>query len=484
MASKASKKTLNAKNLQSLGVERLAELLIELSTGDTAMKRRLRMELAGAESPHALAKEIRKRLVTISRAKSFVDWHGIRALADDLDAQRSAIVEKVAKAEPQAAFELLWMFMALSNSIFERCHDSNGIVFAVFRDACKDLGNLAAAARMEETQLADRVYDAVRMSDYGQYDELIQIMAPALGQKGLEYLKGRIVDLSNTPVERPADKDRVKVGWSSSGPIYSDEMEENSRVRTVRFALKEIADAQGDADGFIAQYDKETRKHPKIAAEIARRLIDAGRGEEALATLEAAAEGKSDSWNWPDFEWEDAHIDVLESLGRSDDAQNARWHCFERTLSSKRLKAYLAKLPDFDDIEAEEKALDYASAYQHKRAALSFLVSWPSLDRAAQLVLNHYEELDGDYYATLTPAADALAGKHPLAATLLFRAMIDFTLSKARSKRYKHAARHFLNCASLSFEIEDFGAFETHETYETRLCREHGRKTSFWAMIN
>ena len=480
----ASKKTLNAKNLQSLGAERLAELLIELSTGDTVMKRRLRMELAGAESPHALAKEIRKRLVTISRAKSFVDWHGIRALANDLDTQRSAIVEKVAQVEPEAAFELLWAFMALSNSIFERCHDNNGIVFSVFHDACKDLGNVATAARMEEAQLAGRVYDAVRMNDYGQYDKLIEIMAPALEQKGLAHLKDRIIDLSNTPVKRPADKDRVKVGWSSSGPIYSDEMEENSRARTIRFALKEIADAQGDADGFIAQYDEEMRKRPRIAAEIARRLVDADRAQEALATLEAAAEGKSDSWNWPDFEWEDAYIDVLEALGRSDDAQNARWLCFERTLSSTSLKAYLKKLPDFDDVEAEENALDYALEYQHKRAALSFLVSWPSLDRAAQVVLNHHEELDGDHYETLTPAADALAGKHPLAATLLLRAMIDFTLSNARSKRYKHAARHLLNCASLSFEINDFGAFETHEAYKARLRQGHGRKTSFWAMVN
>lgn len=46
----ASKKTLNAKNLEALGAQRLAELLIEISTGDAAAKRRLRLELAGAES--------------------------------------------------------------------------------------------------------------------------------------------------------------------------------------------------------------------------------------------------------------------------------------------------------------------------------------------------------------------------------------------------------------------------------------------------
>jgi hypothetical protein len=62
----ASKRTLNAKNLELLGAERLAELLIEISTADAAVKRRLRLELAGAQSSIELAKELRKRLTTTS----------------------------------------------------------------------------------------------------------------------------------------------------------------------------------------------------------------------------------------------------------------------------------------------------------------------------------------------------------------------------------------------------------------------------------
>lgn len=103
----ASKTTLNAKNLEALGAERLAELLIEISAGDAAAKRRLRMELAAAQSPTDLAKEVRKRLITIARSRSFVDWQGIRALASDLDTQRRAIVDTVAPADPKEAFDLL-----------------------------------------------------------------------------------------------------------------------------------------------------------------------------------------------------------------------------------------------------------------------------------------------------------------------------------------------------------------------------------------
>src|SRR6202047_1000345 len=96
-----------------------------------------------------------------------------------------------------------------------------------------------------------------------------------------------------------------------------------------------------------------------------------------------------------------------------------------RSLSSTHLRAYLKRLPDFDDVEAEEKALDYVQRSRNLLQALSFLVSWPALDRAANLVLQRSGELDGDHYEILTRAADALAGKHPLAATMVLRAMFD-----------------------------------------------------------
>lgn len=480
-----AKTALNTKNLEALGAERLAELLIEISAGNAAAKRRLRVELAGAQSPAQLVKEVRKRFTMIARSRSFVDWRGVRSLADDLDTHRRAIVETIAKADPTEALDLLWRFMALTSPVLERCDDSNGMLMGVFRKACSDMGDVALKARTDPTSLADQAFAALIVNGYGQFDELIRVLAPALGQAGLEHLKQRMSALSNRPVTKPAEKDRVKIGWSSSGPIYADEMAERSRVSTVRLALTEIADALGDVDAFIEQYEEETRKVPKIAAEIAQRLLSAGRAQEAWQTIEATKHRRGNgSWDWPDFEWEDARIDVLEALGRADDAQAARWGCFERSLSSIHLRAYLNRLPDFDDVKAEEKALDYAQRSRNLLQALSFLVSWPALNRAANLMLQRSDELDGDHYEILTPAAEALAGNHPLAATLVLRAMIDFSLKNNRSSRYRHAARHLLDCSSLVSAIEDFGRFEPHEVYDARLRREHRRKSSFWGLVD
>lgn len=208
--------------------------------------------------------------------------------------------------------------MALASPVFERCDDSNGVVIGAFHEVCRDIGEVALTAKVDPITLADRAFEALLVNVHGQFDGLIRILAPALEQTGLEHLKQRMIDLSNRPITKPAEKDRVKMGWSSSGPIYEDEMAEFSRASTVRLALTEIADAQSDVDAFIEQYDEETRKVPKIAAEIARRLLSAGRAQEAWQTIEATEHRRRHSgWDWPDFEWEDARIDVFEALGRA-----------------------------------------------------------------------------------------------------------------------------------------------------------------------
>lgn len=476
----ASKKTLNAWNLEALGVEKLARLLMEIGTGNATAKRRIRLELAGTQSPDEVAREIRKRLTAIARLRSFVDWRQGKALAGDLETQRRAIVGQMAKADPVQAMDLMWRFLTLAAPVFERCDDSNGTVIGIFRAACRDLGEIAVAARIAPEALADRAFDALRENDYGQYDGLIEVLAPVLGRKGLDRLKALVTKLSKAPMPKPRNGTREAIGWGSSGPIYADDIAERSRDGMVRMALQAIADAQGDVDAFIAQQSDQARAAPHVAAQIAQRLLAAGRVDEAWSAINAA--GKNQRGPVP-FEWEQAYVDVLAALGRDGDAQTFRRESFERSLSETHLRSYLKHLPDFEDVEAEERALSHAQRYPNVHQSLAFLVSWPAIDRAAQLVLTRAGELDGNYYELLSPAADKLEAKHPLAATILRRAMIDFALRTSRVKRYRHAARHLLECASLATAIKHFGTLEPHAAYVARLRAEHGRKEAFWSLV-
>src|SRR3954447_15131059 len=187
----ASKKTLNAANLEALGAARLAGLLMEISEGNAVVKRRLRMELVGEESPAEVAKEIRKRLATIARSRSFVDWQNRKTLVDDLHAQRRAIVDQVAKRTSAEALDLMWRFLELARSVLERADDSSGAIVGVFHAAVADLGGIAQAARPDPKQLAEETCRALLRNEYGQYDGLIEALTPALGPEGLDHLKQR-----------------------------------------------------------------------------------------------------------------------------------------------------------------------------------------------------------------------------------------------------------------------------------------------------
>lgn len=99
----ASKTALNAKNLKAPGAPRLAELMMELSRGDGAAQRRLRLELAGVQGAGEVARAIRRRLGQVARARGYLDWYSRRPVIDDLDAHRRAVVKRVAPQGPTEA---------------------------------------------------------------------------------------------------------------------------------------------------------------------------------------------------------------------------------------------------------------------------------------------------------------------------------------------------------------------------------------------
>ena len=475
------KTTLNAKNLEALGAERLAALLMEVSAGDAAAKRKLRMALVGLQAPGEVSREIRKRLTAVANARSRVGWRSRKALVADLDGLRSAIAEQVAGTDPVEALDLMWRFLELGAPVFARCEDRTGTVMAVFEAAVADLASLAAAAKADPMALAERACRALCDNGDGQYDGLIVALAPVLGADGLEHLKALLLDLAKTPPPKPPQKERVIFGWSTAGPIYADDVERSARASAVRLALQAIADLQGDVDAFIAQQSGKARTAPGVAVEIARRLLAAGRAAEALQALDAV---DTEARGWIPLEWEQARADTLEALGRREAAQAFRWSCFERSLEPAHLRAFLKRLPDFDDMEAEERAMAYALRFPAVHQALAFFLEWPAPDKAARLVTARAGEIDGDHYQILTPAAEVLEADHPLAATILRRAMIDFTLGHGRSSRYRHAARDLQACAVLAGRIDDAGGIEAHDAYVAGLRMAHGRKSGFWRRVS
>ena len=473
-----SKKILNKANLEALGADKLAALLIEVSTGSAEIKRRLRLELSHNLGAAELAKEVRKRLVSLRRSTGYVSWRKRKSLIKDLATQVAMIVEKIAPEDPTVAFDLLWQFIEIAPSVYERVDDSKGDVGAVFRAAIGHFGDIAPRAVIDPVILPKQIWAAVQNNGYGEWDGIIPLMAPTLGASGLERLKACVDAYSGEPVEDDtAEHEAIQfLRQLREGDAYAV----NRKSRFVKWCLQEIAAAAGDTNAYIAQFSEEDLLRADIAAEVAGLMLADDQAQEALDLLLGADQDARSSGH---AAWDDAYIASLLALGREQEAQDHRWAYFSASLSAPHLRDYLKALPDFEDVDAEEAAKAHVLAFPDVSTALAFCINWPDLLTAAQMIEARSGEINGDHYLLLGPAAEALRSRHPRAAVVLWRAMIDFTLQHGRATRYGHAAEHLADCAQLDAEITDYGAFPSHEEYLSTLQDHHDRKTSFWAKV-
>ncbi|UWR21198.1 DUF6880 family protein [Sulfitobacter sp. S190] len=455
-----SRKTLNKDNLVALGPDRLADLLLEVSTGSADIKRRLRLELSHNLGASELAHEVRKRLAALRKSKTYVSWRRRKSLVTDLTTQMTMIVEKIAADDPDVAFDLLWQFMELAPFIFARADDRRGDIGAVFSVAVQHFENIAPRAAQDTDTLADRVWTALSEDDHGVLDDIIGLLAPTLGQAGLARLKAHVQNFAAAPAtQQDADHDAIRFLRDLRGERdYRAEL----KARFVRKCLREIAEVTGDTNAYIAQFTPEDLQSKAVAAEVATLLLDDNASEQALAVLNSADASEG---TLGQTAWDNAMIRALTALDRPVEAQTHRWSCFERDLSVHHLREYLRALPDFEDVEAEDRARRYILSYPAVLPALRFCLDWPDLLTASQLVLDRAHEIDGEDYTFVNHAADTLRDRYPLAATLLLRSMIDFAIRQRRTARYKHVAGHLQDCEGLDARISDYGAHPSHNAY-------------------
>jgi len=191
----APKIILNAKTIETLGAKQLSAILVEIARGNPALKRRLRLALATRQENGALKKQLNKQLDELRKEKSDIDWQKGKAFVKEMASLHRSITTDLAEENPTDAMNVLWRFMDMAGYCYERYDDSQGSLGQVFADARDSLGDIARRAKLDPTPLSLRVIVAYKKNEYGEYDELISILAPALGSSGLKYLRELIEEL-------------------------------------------------------------------------------------------------------------------------------------------------------------------------------------------------------------------------------------------------------------------------------------------------
>lgn len=476
---RASRKTTPAPDtLAALGLERLTGLVLAETARNPSFRKLVTAAIAGLQGPDAVAALIDRRLTALERAKGYIDWQKRRTFVADLDATVSTITRELLPLDAHQALDRLVRFLIGAAGVLERVDDSTGQVLGIYDRASHEAAAMAAAMPPAETAaFASRLIGHLSADPFGIVEALLLTLVPSLPDDALAPLDGDLAEAAEAAKPRQ-DKD-----W-------------NGQMRWMRLLRlrQALADRRGDVDGFIGlERMVSPERFDRVA--VAERLLAAGRAAEALdwitqpqkrgirvVTRESLIAGTLDS-EQPDRDRIVLEIRIREALGERDAAQSLRWARFEQTLDRAMLRDYLAKLPDFEDEEALERAFDHAASHPQPYRALHFFVHWPRLDRAARLVETRQSVWEGDRYEVLGPAAEALEDADPVAATRLYRLLLDDILGKGRSQAYGHGARYLARLDVLAERIEQGRLSPDPPAYRDALRKTHGRKSAFWMHV-
>lgn len=444
-----------ATTLAELGSEHLARLLAAAAKADPALKRTLALEVMSEADD--LADEIDRQLHRMRTAKERLSAVRAGKLARELARLLDAIGSKLSALDPAAAARRFVSVLDLAAEVLpRRTSEARALVevFALVEDRLADAVQRASSA--DQVEVGQPIYAVLTTDSHGVADGLLTRVGPVLHDEARAALRALVEADLASPVARPLGA---------------------SALRLLRLTglLGDLADAEGDVDGYIAA---QARRAPALRDHVgsARRLFEAGRAAEALDLLKAAPVGAATSG----APAADLRIELLDAIGRRDEAQAERWRHFRTDLSVAALRQHLKRLPSFDDVEREEEALAYVVTHPDTTAALAFLLAWPDHRRAAALIRTRHDRLNGEAHDVLDAAAGALAQKDALASSLALRSMIQAALRGGSRASQTRAGLLLAECATLAAGIDDWGGRLDHAAFVLRLRSGSRIRPSFW----
>lgn len=399
-------------------------------------------------------KELKSRLSTLKRSRRFVRWGESAGLARELRDLLQQIEDQVEDA--QLGCKLVADFYTTDHSVFGRCDDSSGHVGDVYRyDACELFVDYAKHC-VDKPWLTKLILKTSLKDNYGVRDALVNSAEDFLPAAQLRWL----IDQYQQVAEKGTDE-FPRRHWLYQIESLARQLKDAPLFEQTRRA------AWGDEPGTAGCVD------------IARVYLECSEEQTALDWLERIPAGES-------FQQQERDELLLAIYDRQGDKQRQA-EVARRSLRRQRSQSGFER---WISIVGEDQRADLLN--QEIRIILdapllsltdaAFLTAMEQWDTAESYLQARAEQLNGDHYYALLPLAETFASlARPLTASLLYRALLDSILRRAKTTTYSHGSRYLRKLDLLAKTVSDWRDIEPHNVYVEQLRQQHGRKTSFWS---
>lgn len=439
--------------LVAAGAEALADALLELSYRNRAARESVE-RLASAPASNIM--RFFDRIEEIGERK----MRGRHVEPEDLVEELAELLEdvRVGVEDPRRGVELLVMLYRTDARVIEGCGDLEHEASSIFKSDALELFVRYARRCEDSAWVIGQVMDLVRTDEYGMRQALLRHANSFLAEPDLHLLVARLEEEAAS--QREPHRARF---WMDFVATIA------SRLRDVALFLR----ARLTYDGDLSEEDHLAlaRMHlalddPEAASGWLRRLPETAR-------------------NRPE-EIDEMLLDIHARLGNHAEREAAAWRIYERHRTGDALRKLLEIVgaDRQEEIESREVARIVGDPKLTSRNAL-LLIALGRADLAEEHVLGRLSQVDGDSYGEYEPLAEKFdqAGR-ALSASLLYRALLDSILLRARSSAYHHGAEYFRRLSRLDRAILDWRGHEPHAAWRVRMQWLHGKKRAFWSRLD
>lgn len=398
-------------------------------------------------------KSIKSRLAGLKRGRRFIDYHESGRYARELE----SLLDKIDQTadDPRQGVELVAAFIQTDSAVLGRADDSNGSIGNVYQIFACDSFVRHASQCEDKEWLYDIVLKLYMNDEFGVRDSIVANSAKFLTES---YLR-RMVD-----------------EFWSSGEKETDEFKRYKWYLPIEAIAKQLK----DPDLFERACKAKWPELPVAGHfHIAEVYFECGYPLAALQWLDKVPPAETFKLD----ERERLLLKVLVALGEIARAEEVAWRIFRRYRSEEALSLLLDVIGESErERVIEDEIVEIFRSSELDYVAAEFMVEMERLDDVERYITERSEQLNGDYYYQLLPWAKAFEKQGRfLAASVVYRALLESILRRAKSKYYTYGVRHLRKLDELAPKRIDWGRLPSHDDYKVNLRLEHRLKRSFWS---